>query len=104
MQKDETRSQRPFTARLRSRMREIASPLFHSVGSGPVKTVRPRRRATGPLRRSIVEICAVPETTSMLTLVRPEMPMASRTGLGSTIRPTSSTITVVFMSHILPFW
>src|SRR6516162_2479724 len=48
-------------------------------------------------------IWAVPETISIVTLVRPEMPIASRTCLGSTIRPTSSTVTVVFTKSSLPF-
>ena len=43
------------------------------------------------------------ETISIVTLVRPEIPIASRTGLGSTIRPTSSTVTVVFILSRLPF-
>lgn len=64
--------------------------------------MRPRRWAVCSLRVSGIEICAVPETTSMLTSMRPEMPIASRTGLGNTIRPTSSTVTVVFIGTILP--
>src|SRR4029077_9161533 len=87
----------------RSRIREIASPLSHSGGNGPAKTVRPRRRVTGPFRRSMTAIWAVPETISIVTLVRPEIPIASRTGLGSTIRTTSSTVTVVFILSRLPF-
>ena len=64
--------------------------------------MRPPRRVTAADGRLAAEICAVPATTSMLTVVRPEIPIASRTGFGNTTRPTSSISAVVFIGDSLP--
>ena len=50
----------------------------------------------------IVSIEQKNATTLIFTVVRPEIPIASRMPFGKTIRPTSSTVTLAFITNKIP--